>query len=238
MGLLGSVERHPWRWALALFLPVVLFPQIELGLSGLFFDPVRKIFLLRSHPLGEFVRKILPGILFVLAAAAAVAGGLAAWRKRPLLGMDGRRAIFLAASLGLGPGLVVNVLLKDFWGRPRPSTIAEFSGPFHYVRALIPSDQCLDNCSFPSGHAALGFWMVAFALLAPPARRRPAVVAAVVFGALVGLVRIAQGGHFLSDVIASGIIVTALCIGLHRLIIVQSSMTFWKNIRHDGHESL
>ncbi|OAN52201.1 hypothetical protein A6A04_00415 [Paramagnetospirillum marisnigri] len=237
MDLLGSVERHPWRWSLALFLPLVLFPQIDIALSGMFFDPVRKIFLLRTHPLGEFVRKVLPGILFALAAAAAALGAFAAWRGRALLGMDGRRSLYLVASLALGPGLVVNVLLKDFWGRPRPSTIAEFSGPFQYVRALIPSDQCPDNCSFPSGHAALGFWMVAFALLASPAWRRPALRAALGFGVLVGGVRIAQGGHFLSDVIASGIIVSGLCLWLHRVIIVQSSMTFWKNNRHEGSES-
>jgi lipid A 4'-phosphatase len=75
----------------------------------------------------------------------------------------------------------------------------------------VPSDQCDDNCSFPSGHAALGFWAIAFALLAPPRRRKLAVAAAVGFGALIGAVRIAQGAHFLSDVIASGLLVGVVC---------------------------
>lgn len=235
--MVASLTRHPWRWALAALVPLMLFPALDISMSGLFFNPVRKIFLLRSHPLGEFVRKTLPVILFALAGLTAALGLLAAWRKRAILGIDGRRAIFVVAALALGPGLIVNVVLKDNWGRPRPSTIIEFSGPNTYVMPLLPSNQCDDNCSFPSGHAALAFWMVSFALLAPPRRRRAALAAALAFGAVVGLVRIAQGGHFLSDVLASGIIVTAVIRWLHGAIIVQSSMTIWKNNRADTAES-
>ena len=126
---------------------------------------------------------------------------------------------------------MVNTLLKDNWGRPRPSTIVEFSGPNHYVPPLLPSDQCPENCSFPSGHAALGFWLVAFAFLAPPRRRRPAMVAALVFGGLVGLVRIAQGGHFLSDVIFSGVIVVGLTRWLYVRIVAPYEILTRKNNR-------
>jgi lipid A 4'-phosphatase len=80
------------------------------------------------------------------------------------------------------------------------------------------SDQCDDNCSFPSGHAALGFWTLSLALLAPRRHRRSAVGAALAFGLFMGVVRIAQGGHFLSDVAYSGLIVTGLTMGLYRLV--------------------
>ncbi|RAU23491.1 hypothetical protein CU669_03710 [Paramagnetospirillum kuznetsovii] len=231
------MERHPWRWTLATLVPLLLFPQIDISASALFFDPIHRTFLLRTHPVGEFVRKTLPVILFALAALVAVTGAAAAWRKKPLLGLSARGGAFIVASLALGPGLVVNTLLKDYWGRPRPSTIAEFSGPNQYVTPLIPSLQCPDNCSFPSGHAALGFWMVSFALLAPPRYRRPAILAALIFGAFVGWVRIAQGGHFLSDVAFSGVIVVGLSQWLHHVIIVRSSMAIWKNNREDSAES-
>lgn len=200
-----------WAVPLALLALLIAVPAIELDLAAWFFDPARRVFPWRTAPLGEFVRKGLPLGLFALAGLVALLGGLAALRRRPLLGVGPRVALYLLAALALGPGLVVNLGFKDHWGRPRPSTLTEFHGPNHYVRPLVPSNQCDDNCSFPSGHAALGFWAIAFALLAPPRRRSLAVAAAVGFGALIGAMRIAQGAHFLSDVIASGLLVGLVC---------------------------
>jgi len=208
-----------WGLPLGLLGLVLLEPAIELDLSAWFFDPTRRIFPFRSTLLGEFVRKGLPLLLFLLAAGVAVLGALAAARRRRLFGIGPRVALYLLAALALGPGLVVNVGLKDHWGRPRPSTLVDFAGPNHYVPPLVPSDQCDDNCSFPSGHAALGFWSIAFALLAPRRWRPAAIAAAVTFGGLIGLARIAQGGHFLSDVIVSGLLVGAICRALHYWLI-------------------
>jgi len=235
--MLSSLERHPWRWSLAALVPLLLFPQIDISVSALFFEPERRIFVLRTHPVGEFVRKILPIFLFALAGLTAAAGAVAAWRRRRVLGVDGRRALFVLAALALGPGLVVNLILKDHWVRPRPSTIAEFFGPNQYVPPFLPSSQCLDNCSFPSGHAALGFWVVAFALLVPSAWRRRGLRAAVAFGALVGLVRIGQGGHFLSDVLVSGMIVVGLTLWLHDRMVPADENKTRKNNHPEPPES-
>lgn len=216
---------------------LALFPRIDIAASALFFNSERHIFLLRTHPLGDFVRKTLPIILFALAAGVAVLGAVARWRGRPVARISPRIAVFVVAALALGPGLVVNTVLKDNWGRPRPSTIAEFHGPNQYVPPLLPSDQCQDNCSFPSGHAALGFWVVAFAFLAPPRWRRPALAAAVVFGSFVGGVRIAQGGHFLSDVVFSGAIVIGLTRWLYVRIVAPYEILTRKNNRADSPKS-
>jgi len=210
-----------WGLPVALLLAVLLFPQIEISLTRTFFEPEQRIFPFRVAPMGEFVRKILPIFLFGLAAAVAVLGAIAAIRHRPLLGVGPRVALYLLLTLALGPGLLVNVVLKDHWGRPRPSTITEFSGPKTYVPPFVLSDQCDDNCSFPSGHAALGFWPVAFALLASSRRRQLWIAAALSFGSLVGLARIAQGGHFLSDVLVSGLLVSGVCLWLHRGMILR-----------------
>jgi lipid A 4'-phosphatase len=211
--------RLVWRWVALGFLALILFPQIDIAVSGLFFDPVHQTFWLRSHPLGEFVRKQLPWLLFALALAVAVLGLVSWWRKHPVLGVGWSGATAAIAALALGPGLLVNLVLKDHWGRPRPSTITQFGGPNTYVPPLVPSDQCLDNCSFSSGHAALGFWMVSLALLAPAPLRPRLVAMALIFGAFVGFVRIAQGGHFLSDVAFSGLVVVAICVALHRFML-------------------
>ena len=73
--MLEPIFRHPWLWTLAALVPLILFPQIDIATSALFFEPERHIFVLRTHPLGEFVRKTLPIILFVLAGGVAPAGG-------------------------------------------------------------------------------------------------------------------------------------------------------------------
>ncbi|MFM9735641.1 phosphatase PAP2 family protein, partial [Streptomyces niveiscabiei] len=91
---------------------------------------------------------------------------------------------------------------KDHWGRPRPEHIADFGGSAHYVPPLLPSRQCDRNCSFPSGHAAAGFWLISGAWVWTGHRRRW-LTGGLLFGAVIGLTRIAQGGHFLSDVLAS-----------------------------------
>ncbi|CUW38516.1 Putative Superfamily protein(Phosphatidic acid phosphatase/chloroperoxidase, N-terminal,42-233) [Magnetospirillum sp. XM-1] len=214
--------RNPWTWAIAALVPLVLFPRIDIGVSALFFDATTRSFPFRVHPLGEFARKTLPIFLFAAAGLIGLAGAVSLLLRRPVAGIRPPMALLVVASLALGPGLVVNMILKDNWGRARPSTITEFNAGYQpdrrYTPALAMSDQCEDNCSFPSGHAALGFWTVSLALLAPPGRRRAAMAAAFAFGAAMGLVRIAQGGHFISDVAFSGVIVVGISMGLYRLI--------------------
>ncbi|ARJ66944.1 hypothetical protein WV31_15305 [Magnetospirillum sp. ME-1] len=214
--------RNPWGWAIAALVPLVLFPGIDIAVSSLFFDPASRSFPFRVHPLGEFARKTLPLFLFATAGLIGLAGTAAAILKRPVAGIRPAMALLVVGSLALGPGLVVNLILKDNWGRARPSTIAQFNAGHQpdrqFTPALVMSDQCPDNCSFPSGHAALGFWTVSLALLAPRRRRPAALAAAFAFGAAMGLVRIAQGGHFVSDVAFSGVIVVGLTMGLYRLL--------------------
>ena len=236
---LRALGRHPWLGIGLLLAPLLLFPEIDLGASRLFFDSASHAFPFRSHPLGEFARKTVPVFLFALAGAIALAGLAAAFRRKAVAGITPRMALFVVASLALGPGLVVNTLFKDHWGRARPSTIAEFvqpqqAGALRYTPPLLPTDQCPDNCSFPSGHAALGFWTVSLALLAPPRRRRAALAAAIGFGLLMGLVRIAQGGHFLSDVAFSGVIVVGLTLWLRRRILTDNEAGPQKNYPMDA----
>jgi lipid A 4'-phosphatase len=209
-----SMERHPWLWALAAMAPLMVFPQIDLTVSSWFYNPVSHTFPARVAPFHEWVRRSMPAYLFAIPAATTLLWLAGEALRRPLLGITRRVAAYVVLSLAIGPGLIVNALLKDYWGRPRPSTLQQFGGSSTYVPPLIPSNQCDDNCSFASGHGALGFWPVALAFLAPPRWRPLAMAAALAFGAMVGYVRIAQGGHFVSDVAASAFIT----IGISRLL--------------------
>jgi membrane-associated PAP2 superfamily phosphatase len=117
--------------------------------------------------------------------------------------------LFLATLLVVGPGLLVNVTLKDNWGRPRPLQTVHFGGdhPFHRVGDPGPNSQCK---SFPSGHASMGFYLMAPAFLLYRKRPRLAgtfLVLGLVCGCVIGVARIAQGRHFASDVLwAAGIV--------------------------------
>jgi lipid A 4'-phosphatase len=118
-------------------------------------------------------------------------------------------AFFLVISATLAPGIIVNSVLKENFGRARPREIAEFGGDKIYTGAFVVSDQCPKNCSFSSGHAAMGFYFTSLAYVLP-FYFTPIYLLGIIFGSFVGLSRILMGGHFASDVFISGFIVLLL----------------------------
>ena len=131
---------------------------------------------------------------------------------------SGRAMIFLIATMIIGPGLIVNLGLKDHWHRPRPVQTQDFNGPSPFMPWYDDNGACKENCSFVSGEAATGFWMVAPASVLPPPWRTPATVAAFAFGFGASLLRLAFGGHYLSDVLLGGL-VTLIVIEIVRRVI-------------------
>ena len=206
--------------SLALALAFLLFPGIDLAASGLFYAPGEGFPLADWAPLRIFEHTI--PWLTRLIVLVCIAGALwLALRGQPLWRLDRKALVFIVLATALGPGLTANTLLKDHWGRARPYQVAEFGGGKQFTAAPLPVAQCERNCSFVSGHAALGFSLVSFALLLPAGwRRRIAIAAALGFGALIGLGRIAAGHHFLSDVVYAGLIVFGTSWLLHRAIVV------------------
>jgi lipid A 4'-phosphatase len=191
----------------------VSFPAIDLSVSALFFEAPGS-FEFGDMPLMRTVREGF-NYLFV-AGCVAIAIGLGAaviGRRRPFgLGWVGWS--YLALCLALGPGLVANTLLKDNWGRARPVQIEAFGGDRAFSPALALSDQCERNCSFVSGEASSIYMLfIAFAMMLP-AWRMPLMLAALAFGTAAGFVRIAAGGHFLSDVVFAGLFMALVAQGL------------------------
>jgi lipid A 4'-phosphatase len=119
---------------------------------------------------------------------------------RNLLAFNGRKLLYLLLVPALGSGLIVNLLLKDNWGRPRPDQTTLFGSDREFTPAFVMSDQ--RGKSFSSGHTSGAFALLPLIFLAR--RHRKSVAAAVLaYGAGVSLARIAAGGHFFSDVLVS-----------------------------------
>jgi membrane-associated PAP2 superfamily phosphatase len=142
----------------------------------------------------------------------------------PRLRRARRIALFLALVMLTGPGLIVNDVFKDHWGRPRPRDLVELGGTREYVPPLVMSPREY-GASFCSGHTAVAAYLFApYLLFLKRSRAKAAAVLAVgvAYGSLMGYARIAQGAHFLSDIVWSfGIVyLTAhavfYALGLHR----------------------
>lgn len=132
---------------------------------------------------------------------------------------SGRAALFLLISMAVGPGLIVNTGLKDHAHRPRPVNVQEFGGPEEFRPWYRFDGACEKNCAFASGEAAQGFWMVAPALLAPPPWRAAAIAGALAFGTGASLLRLAFGGHFLSDVLVGGLLALIVVLATYRALL-------------------
>lgn len=191
---------------------VIRVTDLDPAVSQAFYDPVRGWWASGRPP--------WPWIYTFGAWPANIAGILAlgGWiggRFRPGLRRHRRVLALLVLTLALGPGLIVNGILKNEAGRNRPRDVTEFGGD----RAI---QEVLDfggtGRSFPSGHAASGFYFLVIPLiLRRLGRARDAALAlpaALLYGSAVSFQRIASGAHFLSDTIWAGGIVylTALAI--------------------------
>ena len=155
---------------------------------------------------------------YALAALALVAL-LAGYRYPPALPYR-KHALFCLLLLMLGPGLLVNAVFKDHWGRPRPRQLQLFGGdrPFHQVWERGEGGQ---GRSFPSGHASAAFYLIApYFLLRrrSPRRSRLFLAGGCAYGVLMGTARMVQGGHFLSDVLWAGGMVYLAGVALYHLL--------------------
>jgi len=141
------------------------------------------------------------------------------------------RLLALGLVVWLGVGLLVNGVFKEHWGRPRPIAVQALGGAVPFQPALRPSAYCAHNCSFVSGHAATGFALMAVGLVGAPATRRRWLWIGGTAGLLVGAGRVAQGGHFLSDVLLSGVAIWACCATLR----LGALCWRWRRLRRRRH---
>jgi membrane-associated PAP2 superfamily phosphatase len=194
-----------------------IWPQLDLKLSGPFYDAATGQWRSLDGPLG-ILRDVVAGLIALIAAPAFIALLVKLILPRRPMWLPGRAVVLMISTLALGPGLAVNVILKDNSGRPRPLHVTEFGGSGKFLPWWDMRGTCDKNCSFVAGESSGAFWTMAPAAVAPPQWRAAAYTAAIVFGAVVGVMRISAGGHFFSDVVFGGVVVFLVIWLVHGLL--------------------
>ncbi len=209
-------------FALAITCLFSAFPHLDLVISGVFTDG-HGHFLMVAHPALQMLNDVLRFAQNGFFAGCILILALRLLRLTPPF--DPGPWCLLAFSYAVGPGLIVNGILKAWMGRARPLTITEFGGDKLFTPMLQISDQCSKNCSFSSGEVALNstFAFAILVLIWPRLGPRMKPVA-VLFGAgWIGLsmaLRIGLGRHFMSDALFSIAVSALVVLAAYRLFIL------------------
>jgi membrane-associated PAP2 superfamily phosphatase len=195
------------------------FPGLDRATSALFYVPGEG-FPASDDP--SLVALRVAGMLVTRLAVLALVGLFLAklFAPRAVAAVPPRALLFLAASLTLGPGILVNLILKEYWGRVRPLQTDWFGGQHPFFPAWVPGGACLSNCSFVSGEASASFWLVALAFVVPAFYRREVLAVTLVWGVVVSLNRLAFGAHYLSDVTIAWALTLVVILALRRLVLI------------------
>ncbi len=197
-----------WFVLAAALTPIFWLTDLDLRAAAVFFE--------RGHPDGSWFLEhagwvqlfyYAPPVLVGALVVAAITGFVVGTRRVEARRWRGTGA-FLLITLILGPGVLVNAVFKNHWGRPRPKHIVQFDGTQAYRPPLLKGEAGTAK-SFPAGHPSPAFAYAAVFLLLRPKRPRLAWTvfgASTLLGAGMGAARMAAGGHFLSDVLWSALI--------------------------------
>jgi lipid A 4'-phosphatase len=164
---------------------------------------------------GEYPGLLLGGIATLIYLSTFITSRFERWRKA---------ALTITLVFFIGPGLLINGVFKETWGRPRPRTIEQFGGTSTFKPFYKPdfSKEGYNNKSFPSGHVAMAFMFLTVALVAKRERVMwlcyTSFIFACAFGVALAYVRIAQGGHYLSDTIISALLMWLLSVACCRFV--------------------
>ena len=152
-----------------------------------------------SRPFQEAVRDVTGlGGVTILGLVTIFAAGF--------LIMDGKAHMAGFAAAAVTGGMLLSVLLKDLFQRPRPE--------------IVPHEMYAGNTSFPSGHSMMSAvtYLTLGALLARSQERKRLkayfLVVAVFLTIIVGISRVYEGVHWPTDVLAgwmAGSVWAALC---------------------------
>jgi len=202
--------------AVIILLTVFFSEKIDFAATNYFFSEETKSF--STHPLFQafYDYGTKPGLALGIGGALVFVGSFFMARFRPFR----QEALFLALVLALGSGLLINGIIKPYWGRPRPRATELFGGQETYRPFYYPGGE---GKSFCSGHSSMGFYF--YALYRLGKRRHSSFLKGaglfliLFLGGGLSLARVAAGGHIFSDVLASFFIMAAITLPLEKKLL-------------------
>lgn len=182
---------------------VFRYTRLDIFLENYFYSP-EKGWILQYKPVWDFIYRfgIFPG--YFLAFAGLIMISVSYWNIKYI--RFRKLSFLLVFTIIVGPGILVNLVLKDHTGRPRPREITEFGGTENYL-CVCEKGRTNEGKSFPCGHCSMGFYLAIPYLFY---RNRKKVLAyaflatGIIYGSLIGVARMMAGGHFASDVVWAG----------------------------------
>jgi len=213
-----------WKIPLVAFLLFVPFSsRIDIATSS-FFLGGKEYFQAPAWCWTVYRYGLRPGQFLLAASAIVLVIGLLI-RKNNIW----KPALYLSLTLCIGSGVIGHGLLKRFWQRPRPKQVTLFGGKYPfcpiYTRYTGPVDRHLR--SLPSGHATMGFYFFSLYFLGRRGRKRwlkiTGLSAAAIMGTILAWARLSQGGHYLSDIVTSALIMWLTALWLDVLFAKRST---------------
>ncbi|WAR42958.1 phosphatase PAP2 family protein [Methylomonas rapida] len=186
--------------------------DLDSQLAALFYHP--------GHSLAEWPYQYWPPfkLLYDYAFPFTVIGGLTALviyivghfhaRTRKFR----RRALYILLVIALGPGVLVNLVVKDHWGRPRPLHTQTFGGQYAYVPPVKVGHT--PDKSFVCGHCSVGYAFFALYFLSQN-HKTFYLILTLALAWIMGFTRMTSGSHFLSDILWSGYLVFLVAFSLY-----------------------
>lgn len=205
---------------IAALLLVMETTAVDATISGWFFDPVAGVFPLRYDSFFEVFAHQITKQLVVVVASCVIALYLLSFAL-PELRPQRRLLLFLSLSLTLAPLAVI--LLKVASLRHCPWSLQEYGGfaPHLSLFDAAPPGLRPGHC-FPAGHASTGFCLMAFYFacraLGRPRLARVTLAGTMIGGLALGVGRVAQGAHFVSHVLWSGLTCWIVIVALYVLV--------------------
>ena len=188
---------------LGLLTLIFRFTALDITLEHYFYSP-EKGWILQYRPFWDFIYRfgIFPG--YFLAVGGLIMISVSYWNSSYI--RFRKASLVLVFTIIVGPGILVNLVLKDHSGRPRPREITEFGGTEKYL-CICEIGKTYEGKSFPCGHCSMGFYLAIPWLFYRKRRKILAwsfLLTGIAYGSLIGVSRMMAGGHFASDVIWAG----------------------------------
>ena len=219
-------EKIQKKGLLRILLTVSLFIGISVVAISLDLDR-RVVSFFYSADQGFYLDKTIPWIWFyrygTVPGLLLTIGSLGAWFfcfTRTAYRPWHKYFLLIVLTSVIGAGVIVNAVLKNHWGRPRPDQTVQFGGKWEYRDITEPGTPG-KGASFPCGHCSMGFLFTALFVF----RRKAPVLAwtglifGLIYGGLVSITRIIQGAHYPLDTLWSLAVIVLTAMTLYYIVL-------------------